>query len=291
MADLPETPDRLRTEPSKRAYKALPPFFAVSLHEAFRVFALERARSIPLHRGRTTLRQRTAARLKEKDRSLLTLLDIVDDTIGPAYPGDIEAEDRARFVHDLRFGTLPAIGYLSPRTEQTRQRLIPMDVWINGQLDWDRAEVCGAGLSFTHVQILMSDNFPEARGTDVYGEPLPDLAPFEPSEEMRLRWGIPAGARESDAATPPHSAGSHTVVPEDENAAPVRTGRPSHKFAINQAFEELKPHDAMTDKQLFQAIRDWVKTQQGSMSDKGLGDSAIQKHVIQLRKEERTRKN
>ena len=117
MPEPNEEPVPQRPEPSRLKRSAPPPYFVVSLQEAFRVFALVRARGMPLHRGRTTLIQRSSARLKQKDRRFLTLLDIAEDAISPRYSGDVEAEDRARFIHELRFGALPAIGYLSPRTE------------------------------------------------------------------------------------------------------------------------------------------------------------------------------
>lgn len=270
---------------SKGEVAAALPYFAVSLQDAFRAFVAVRAKNIPLHRGRTSFLKRTAARLKAKDRSALTSLDILDDALSPAH-GDIEAQDRARFVHELRFGMLPAIGYLMPRTEHARPRLIPKEVWVNGKFDWKRAEITGAGWSFTHLQIVMNANFPESRDNALYGEALPELAPFEPSEAERLQWGIPAGERdiEPEPAAPVDAKAPHEEQPVTDLQSKI--GRPSHEHEIRKAYEALKPHDGMTNKQLFHAIRELVKERNGLTTDNGLGDSGIQKKVSRFRREE-----
>lgn len=289
MHDVEEIPSEKKPAGPPPSPKPAVPYYVVSLHDAFRAFVAVRNKSMPMHPGRSTFWQRTVARLKNNESSILTVLDIGDDAGNTlAYRGKVEAEDRARFVHELRFGMLPAIGYLLPRAEGARPRLIPKEVWENPQFDWARAEVSGAGWAFAHVQIVMNDNFPEAKGTDVYGEALPELAPFLPSEDERAAWHIPAGLPDkvsSDAV--PKQQGSDT---QGAAVVPAKMGRPSFKADIRRAYDELKPHDCMTDKALFHEIRQRVMHLQGLPNDKGLGDAAIKKHVIAFRKAEHVEK-
>jgi len=110
------------------------------------------------------------------------------------------------------------------------------------------------------------------RDTDFIVWPLPELGHFYPSEEQRLRICIPDSQ------------------PAKLDGAQSGIGRPSHRDAIRQAYEALK-RNGFANKQLYAAIRDSVKQANNLNTDEGLGDSTIEKHVIEFRKEERHRKN
>jgi len=250
-----------------------PPFrecWAMSLGEGFRVFELSKDRSRDWRF--MSLRDVLHDELRMSGLHPVTMVNVLsylrfrflsrrDDLMGMM---------RRRFVYELGVGLIEAIGYQLPRAESDKPVLIPQSTWKLGNLDWERAEVSGAGFTFADIRILMPRPSALIKEGSWQLDPVPELRAFEPSEERRLHLGLMARS---------------IITPKE------RVGRPSHKDAIERAYEELKPHDGLTDKELFHRIREHVQRSKGLTDVKGLGDSAIQKHVIRLRREDGPQKN
>lgn len=173
---------------------------------------------------------------------------------------------RAHFVWILSTGQAEAIGYLLPRHEHDRAVLIPQEAWVNCNLDWDTGRLSGAGFEFAHVRVLMPDRSFLLKNGIYFPEPLPPLAPFEPSEAQRLLRGIPVSS---------NSGSSHASQPSPP-------GRPTLQNAIVDAFGSVDKDPNWTQKELCNAIRAHVKAAHGLLSDKGLGQKTIMRHVGRL---------
>ena len=173
---------------------------------------------------------------------------------------------RTHFVWSLSVGQAEAIGYLLPRHENDRAVLIPREVWVNCNFNWDTGTIFGAGFEFAHVRILMPEGSYLLKNGIYSLQPLPLLSPVEPSEAERLTRGIPIS---SDAAI-------------STSAEPSPSGRPSKQDAILDAFQEIGKDPNWTQKELCNAIRYHVKTKTGQVSDQGLGQKTIMRHVGKL---------
>ena len=273
MTDLNE-PDTTKAEPA-----AQPEYFVVSLQEGFDAFVASHKKRAPLGRRNSTFVQRSWERLRSKDRSILTVADIVNDAAASSlHQMDADALHTERFLHELRFRMLPAIGYLMPRAEGSRPVVIPNEVWQNADHDFMRGMVSGAGLSFAHVQIVMMGSFPEAHETDCfYPDPLPVLDRFAPSEDLRLLWKIPA--------TDPPQAQPKLQPDHPEparNQPPAPSGRPSYRVQTIAAFHAISKNPHWKNKQLAGAIREYVLQQLHQTDETGLGDDTILKLVRPL---------
>lgn len=173
---------------------------------------------------------------------------------------------RAHFVWNLSVGQAEAIGYLLPRQENDRAVLIPRETWIYGNLHWDTGTLSGAGFEFAHVRILMPEGSYLLKNGIYFLQPLPLLAPFEPSEAERLTKGIPIS---------PDTTGSTA-------AQPSPSGRPSKQIAIQDAFHAIDKDLNWTQKMLCNAICEYVKAVTGQQSNEGLTQKTIMRHVDKL---------
>lgn len=190
---------------------------------------------------------------------------------------DVLEEMRTRFVYELSVGLVEAVGYLLPRAERDKPVLIPKQVWEHGHLDWDRAEIAGAGFKFTYVRILMPYASALLKGSSYHIEPMPELAQFVPSEEQRLALDLPSGLPKAS--------------PVDPNKAKRRPGRTSHRTAIIQAFDEINKDPTWQNKPLVNAVRTRAKEILGQAGDENLSHDTIITHVGPLWDEFRARKN
>jgi hypothetical protein len=179
---------------------------------------------------------------------------------------------RKRFVYELGVGMIEAIGYVLPRSLSDRPVLIPKQVWEHGELDWNRAEVTGAGFTFTYVRIVMPYESALFKGKGFDIEPMPELGPFALPELQRSALGIAA----QSASEPPLPKG--------------KPGRPSQKEAIIQAFHEIDKDPSWQHKPLANAVRVRAQEILGKSDDDGLSQKTIMGHVKPLWDEFRERK-
>ena len=248
----------------------------LTLADGFRVFELSKVRSGDWRF--MSLRDVLADEYRSSGIHLVTFLNVASYLrFRRRNQEDVQVSMRRRFVYELGVGLVEAIGYLAPRAEQDKPVLIPRRVWQIGHLNWEQAQFEGAGLTFVDVRIPIPFSSALLDDATVPVEPIPELRPFTDSDERRQWLGLPV------------SAAARLV--ESITLAAKRMGRPSHRAAIECAYEALKPHDGLADKELFHRIREHVKCAEGLNNDKGLGDSAIQKHVRRLRLGDRERKN
>jgi hypothetical protein len=184
---------------------------------------------------------------------------------------------RDQFERELSVGLIEAVGYLLPRSETAKPVLIPRQVWEHGDLDWDRAEVTGAGFSFAGIRILMPLSSALLKSGSYYVLPLPELAIFQPSESRRESLGIPA----------------ETLSSDDVGQSGVRRnkGRPTLKDEIIRAYHEIEKNPGWSRKELANAIRQNVQEHLGISDDHGLSEDTILGHVRALWDEFRNRKN
>ncbi|QPZ89691.1 hypothetical protein [Thioclava electrotropha] len=180
---------------------------------------------------------------------------------------------RISFVWELSVGLADAIGYFLPRSADDNPVLIPKESWKHGTFDWDKAELTGSGFIFADVRVLMPHSSWLVKDHSYDVETLPALKTFPPSDEHRKALGIPA------------TSGANSSQSE-----PERLGRPSYRAQIEQAYFELSVRDGLPEKELIYEIRERVKEHTGQTTDKGLGDSAIRKHIIRIRRETPSRK-
>lgn len=183
---------------------------------------------------------------------------------------------RSKFIRALSVGSVDAIGYCVPRTPDACPVLIPSHVWENADLDWNRAEVAGAGFEFTHVRILVAHSYFDSRQLQIFPEPLPELDRFAPSDAKFDLLALPTRQEDADKTR------------ADREDAP--NGRPSHKKPILQAYDAIEKDPTWSNKQLAYAIREHVKKAEGLFNDRGLSEDTILGHLKDLWIEFRDRK-
>lgn len=221
-----------------------------------------------LDRINSTFWQRCRAAFERNQFHPTTVLDIWDDARHCLFvPVDVNDILRQRFRDALRTGLCDAIGYTLPRDPTALPVLIPSHVWEHGELDWDKAELSGAGFAFTRVRILMAVSIFERHNLHYAPEPLGALAPFTPSDEKRELLGLAAETLCVDA------------MQDDPREAKSKGGAPTFRDDIKAAFAAIEKDPNWTEKELAIEIRNRVKAETGRESDKGLGNDAILGHV------------
>jgi hypothetical protein len=184
-------------------------------------------------------------------------------------PFDSQVYIRERFIWAMQRGLNSAIGYLPPREETSVPVLIPKRCWDHPSINWETAELSGAGFHFVDVRVLISTFNYNRHDLHCQFDPVTELAPFRPSDEERDQLGIAAKPRPAEPSP----------EPDETTALPLKTGRPSYKADIVAAFLAIDKDPNWTEKELAAAVRDRVKSDTGKADDKGLGDAAILKHV------------
>lgn len=242
------------------------PYCVLTLDDGYRAFVWHQNSLAPFNPKSSTFFRRQWTAFRTEGLSFETLVNAWFDLHWSlTYRGDWDAFLRHRFVHDLRYGMTVAIGYLLPRADDSRPVVIPRDVWVNPDFSWEHANVSGAGFEFAHVRIVMHERYEELHHADVSPEPLPDLAPFQPSDEVRIRWEIPASQL--------------FTVEQTETKTEVKFGCPTREQAIIQAYHDISKEKDWKNKQLADAVRQRAKEILSQTSENGLSDATILRHV------------
>ena len=194
-------------------------------------------------------------------------------------PFDSQVYIRERFIWAMQRGLNSAIGYLPPREETSVPVLIPKRCWDHPSINWETAELSGAGFHFVDVRVLISTFNYNRHDLHCQFDPVTELAPFRPSDEERDQLGIAATPHPAEQSQLPELLMLARPEPDQKTEPPRKIGRPTYQAHIVAAFSAIEKDLNWTEKQLAAAVHDRVKADIGKADDKGLGDDAILKHV------------
>jgi hypothetical protein len=168
--------------------------------------------------------------------------------------------------------------------------LIPAEVWDKGQIDWDCAEVFGAGFHFVNVRVLITVSNYDRWGLPYFVEALPALGAFAPSEARRARLSLPVAQDDPDNMSADatgsgvsHPSGEADVAPPLTKPPANPRGRPTKKDVITAAYHAIEKDPNWLNKTLVDAIREQIKASSPEIDSKGLSDQTILRVVRSLK--------